>query len=560
MLLYQVRFFFIEIFLRLLTYLPYSPHFIPITSRFVDLSGSLFFFQESITRGLQVQGKAVRVGWGKPIPPMNPEDAQAVMQGATRVVYVANATPDVTAERLAHDLSPYGTVEQSRVIPQKRIAFAHMTSVQDAVKAVTSFQFHDYWKQFRVNYGKDRCDRPTSLGRKSTNNPYETAASAPAVLPPQQITPSQSHSMGGSSTISIHGELDSKSHSMSHAQPPLPRVVYLGGLAEGTTCEDICNFVRAGGNLYSVRILPEKNCAFLTFVDTQPAETLLNHGTLVIRNKRVRVGKASDMYLPPKAVEQIQRGATRNLYFGHVDFSKFSVDQFREELSTFGPVEQVYAMPDKQTVFVNFCNLMDAVKALDALRTDPQWKVKFTGMKISFGRDRVAREFRPMFKQDHGEHEGKHRSELSQDETSLGTELPILDVSHAEPVVVAQPSNTSQSDVAIYFDPDEIRQENMGNGTDYNENEVNEIEGSGKKEQELHESQESEEQQTESLEDACGEKIETLEKDGIVDLQENGKSPSVKETDDSYETDARSLQEDDGSNCPVPTEDEERSN
>jgi RNA recognition motif-containing protein len=48
------------------------------------------------------------------------------------------------------------------------------------------------------------------------------------------------------------------------------RTVYLGNIPAETTAEEILNHVRSG-QIESVRLLPDKNCAFISFLDSSSA-------------------------------------------------------------------------------------------------------------------------------------------------------------------------------------------------------------------------------------------------------------------------------------------------
>lgn len=53
-------------------------------------------------------------------------------------------------------------------------------------------------------------------------------------------------------------------------QPPPARTVYIGNIGENIPAEEIISLVRTGA-IENVRILPEKQCAFVSFLDAQSA-------------------------------------------------------------------------------------------------------------------------------------------------------------------------------------------------------------------------------------------------------------------------------------------------
>jgi len=82
-------------------------------------------------------------------------------------------------------------------------------------------------------------------------------------------------------------------------QPPLPhlppsdnsnRTVYIGGLHRDTTYSELLDIIR-GGNVAMCKIVPEKNCAFVTFVEAESASTfhrmaMLGRDIMVIRGQK----------------------------------------------------------------------------------------------------------------------------------------------------------------------------------------------------------------------------------------------------------------------------------
>ena len=111
--------------------------------------------------------------------------------------------------------------------------------------------------------------------------------------------------------------------SASPNQPPLAsltgRTVYVGNLPSDASVDELLNLVRFGP-IESVKILPEKSCAFISFLDTNLASAF--HTDLMIRKVLLhgqdlkigwgKVAPVSNLVL--QAVQQ--NGATRNVYLG----------------------------------------------------------------------------------------------------------------------------------------------------------------------------------------------------------------------------------------------------
>ena len=171
------------------------------------------------------------------------------------------------------------------------------------------------------------------------------------------------------------------------------RTVYLGGIAPDTTCEDLCNSIR-GGILNSIRYLPAKNIAFVSFVDPQAANTFYNQANqngIVVKNRRLKVGWGQNAHaLPAPVIQALQDGATRNVYVGAIDAS-FTEDRLRHDFAEFGEIELVNILPEKNCGFVNFTNILSAVKAVDCIKNNPS----YDKVKVNFGKDRCGNIARP---------------------------------------------------------------------------------------------------------------------------------------------------------------------
>jgi len=188
--------------------------------------------------------------------------------------------------------------------------------------------------------------------------------------PPQTSTPVQSYQSSQGSEVN--------------------RTVYIGGLHADATYTELLDIVR-GGAVASCKILSEKNCAFVTFVDPESAlafhHASLNRDGLIIHGQKVKVGWGKPEPLPPTVIAALQRGATRNVYLGGIETDTVTEQKLETDLSQYGIIEKVNIVLDKQIAFVNFISIQSAVKAVAALRQDPM----YSKYKINYGKDRCAR-------------------------------------------------------------------------------------------------------------------------------------------------------------------------
>jgi RNA recognition motif-containing protein len=249
--------------------------------------------------------------------------------------------------------------------------FAHMSSIQEAMDALSALKQREPYMNLRLNFAKERCDRSINpvTQAKSPNNPFEGT-------------------MSSSMAVSLAG------------QPPVPRdqrCLYIGGLTEDMTAEDLSQAIRAGGPVFYIKMMPAKMCAFVSFVEASSAYILFAYsnapsGGLFVKGRRVRVSWAKNYILPHDAIDAIRQGATRNLYLGNIDLETMTRESITADFAAFGEVEQVVVLPEKNTAFINFCALMDAVNALTAFRTGTGIGEKYAQCRLNYGRDRCALE------------------------------------------------------------------------------------------------------------------------------------------------------------------------
>jgi RNA recognition motif-containing protein len=165
------------------------------------------------------------------------------------------------------------------------------------------------------------------------------------------------------------------------------RTVYLGGLHPETTMEDLCNHIR-GGIIEQIKLMPEKHCAFITFVDPSSAVAFYNtcmYQGFVVRSRRARPGWGKPSPLSSATSAAVHAGATRNVYLGSID-ETITEDRLRNDFSRYGSVETVNIIRDKNIAFVNFTCIANAVRAVNEARQDAE----YSRFKINYGKDRCA--------------------------------------------------------------------------------------------------------------------------------------------------------------------------
>ncbi|WFD44296.1 hypothetical protein MPSI1_002962 [Malassezia psittaci] len=169
---------------------------------------------------------------------------------------------------------------------------------------------------------------------------------------------------------------------------PIGRTVYIGSLPSDASVDELLNLVKFGP-IENVKLLPEKNCAFISFLTAQTAaafhaDSSVRHITLHGQQMKIGWGKPS---IPPPAVMLAvqQQQASRNVYIGQLDENTTEKD-LRDDLARFGPIDQVKIVRDQAIAFVHFLSIQTAMKVVAVLPTEPKW----SGKRVNYGKDRCA--------------------------------------------------------------------------------------------------------------------------------------------------------------------------
>ncbi|KAJ7810815.1 hypothetical protein B0H13DRAFT_1667247, partial [Mycena leptocephala] len=109
---------------------------------------------------------------------------------------------------------------------------------------------------------------------------------------------------------------------------------------------------------------------------------------LTLNNRRLKIGWGKNSGpLPPTLALAVHAGATRNVYIGNVeDFEVFSEERLKADFGEFGDIELVNFLKEKNCAFVNFTNISNAIKAIDAIKNRPE----YANLRIAHGKDRCA--------------------------------------------------------------------------------------------------------------------------------------------------------------------------
>lgn len=166
------------------------------------------------------------------------------------------------------------------------------------------------------------------------------------------------------------------------------RTVYVGNLPADAAVDELLSQVRFGP-IDTVKVLPEKNCAFISFLD--PTTAAAFHSDALMRKvqlhgQELKIGWGKPSAVPTNVVMAVQQnGATRNVYLGNLEENE-TEQSLRDDLSRFGPIDQVKIVRDKNIGFIHFLSIATAIKVVQSLATEPAW----AGKRVHYGKDRCA--------------------------------------------------------------------------------------------------------------------------------------------------------------------------
>lgn len=197
--------------------------------------------------------------------------------------------------------------------------------------------------------------------------------------------------------VGVSGPIDFHPQVNTTAGHPLPtgvdvapsRTVYLGNVPADITPKELLDHVRSGV-IENVRLLSDKMCAFISFLDKSSA--LLFHSDailkrLTIRDNDIKIGWGRNVPLNSVVVNAIQRdGATRNVYIGNLP-KDITEEQLVKDLEEFGTIDTIKILNEKGVAFVHFCSILSAIKVVTNLGLKNEF---YADKKIFYGKDRCA--------------------------------------------------------------------------------------------------------------------------------------------------------------------------
>ncbi|KAK5174621.1 uncharacterized protein LTR77_001702 [Saxophila tyrrhenica] len=402
---------------------------------FLDGSSATHFHSDAILKKLSIKGQDIKIGWGKPSS-VPTSVALAVQQsGASRNVYLGNFSEETTEDELREDLSKFGPIDTVKIVREKAIGFVHFLSIGNAIKAVTQLPQDPKWQApRRVYYGKDRC---AYVSKTQQQNAAQYLG----------IAPGYAHVLNGADRDLITNALAQQSVAAAAVATTAGgvnnlgnRTVYLGNIHPETTIEEICNVVR-GGLLHHIRYIPDKHICFVTFIDPTSAASfyaLSNLQGLMIHNRRLKIGWGKHSgALPPAIALAVSGGASRNVYIGNLD-ETWTEERLKQDFQEYGEIELVNTLREKSCAFVNFTNIANAIKAIEAVRGKEEYK----RFKVNFGKDRCGNPPRQQMQLQQRNQEQQQQQQNQPQQPQPGSENSV---SSPSPINGLQPSRTQNS-------------------------------------------------------------------------------------------------------------------
>lgn len=345
---------------------------------FLDGAAAAAFHADANNKKINIHGQELKVGWGK--ASSVPASVLVAVQtsNASRNVYLGNLEDSVSDESIRQELSKYGPIDTIKMVRDKNCAFVHFLSIGTAMKVVQQLPQEPEWQNRRVNYGKDRCAY-VPKGQVAAAGPAQGGyAYVNGMAYPQNYGMSYGQVAG----YDPYGQGGMDGSALGN------RTVYLGNIHPETTTEEICNVIR-GGILHHIRYIPEKHIAFVSFIDPNAAAAFSSMATyqgVMIHNRRLKVGWGKNSGPLPGAIAMaVQGGASRNVYIGNID-EAVTEDKLRHDFAEYGEIELVNTLREKNCAFVNFTNIANAIKAIDGIKNNEEYK----RFRINYGKDRCG--------------------------------------------------------------------------------------------------------------------------------------------------------------------------
>ncbi|KAI9280637.1 hypothetical protein BY458DRAFT_450794 [Sporodiniella umbellata] len=165
------------------------------------------------------------------------------------------------------------------------------------------------------------------------------------------------------------------------------RTIYLGGIPDDTPASEVLKQVKTGA-VESYRALPEKRCAFLSFIEPASAHAFyqeLNCKKMMVHHHEIKHGWGNSTPIPMPLKSKIHSGATRAVYLG-----KLAPGTTKEEVtswvSKYGEFEDIKCVTEKSCAFVHFLTIQSATRCVVDMSLLPEWQTR----RVNYAKDHCA--------------------------------------------------------------------------------------------------------------------------------------------------------------------------
>ncbi|KAI5172988.1 hypothetical protein NEFER03_1981 [Nematocida sp. LUAm3] len=238
--------------------------------------------------------------------------------GATRAVALGNLEDFMTSDFIREEAEKFGMIENFKYLRDKKCCYIEFFLCSSALNFIISLNEDSLFTNTRLSFGKD---------------PY--------------------------------------GFTEEDGLPVNNRTLYFGSFPSDLDAHEILRQIH-GGRIWETKILKEKKCIFITFLDYVSAAAFLEHHMhtpFVLRSSHVKIGTGKTQPLPFSAATLAYQGVTR--CFNIQKDRSFSKYQLEDELSRYGDIERVSESSSFFTV--NYLSMQSAYSAYSSLSKMPQW-------------------------------------------------------------------------------------------------------------------------------------------------------------------------------------------
>ncbi|KAI0841589.1 hypothetical protein F5Y06DRAFT_194299 [Hypoxylon sp. FL0890] len=294
----------------------------------------------------------------------------------------------------AHDMTTPGTgfdMQFTPLLPSQLLLGSPFQPGTPAAFASPQFQNMSAFQHSQQHAAQQQQNNVSSPVQQNLSpQTYHSIVSPSTYGAPQFF---QAHSPSGSFN-NMNGQMQMQMQPQSPTLSPgmvtgTSRTVYLGNIPPDTPAEEILGHVRSG-QIESVRLLPDKNCAFISFLDANAATHFHSDAILkklCIKGQDIKIGWGKPSQVPTSVALAVQQsGASRNVYLGNLP-EDIPEEELREDLGKFGAIDTIKIVREKNIAFVHFLSIANAMKAVQQLPQEPKWQ---SPRRVYYGKDRCA--------------------------------------------------------------------------------------------------------------------------------------------------------------------------